>query len=76
MNASHGEGANACLPELRQAGGDKAAVSFTRIGGVKKITRLHKKVNPLSYSKICCLLKGVTQPLLVFFTFPCWQRWR
>ena len=49
MNASHGEGANACLPELRQAASDKAAVSLTRIGGVKKITRLHKKVNPLSY---------------------------
>jgi hypothetical protein len=76
MDASHGKSANACLAELRQARGDKAAISFTGVGAVKEITRLHKKVNPLSYGKIRCLLKSMTQPLLVFFTFPCRQCWR
>ena len=74
MDASHGKSANACLAELRQARGDKAAISFTGVGAVKEITRLHKKVNSLPYGKVCCLSKGVAQPLLVFFTFLCCQR--
>jgi hypothetical protein len=69
MHASQSECADASLAQLCQACSYKTAIAFMRRHSIKEITCLDKKIYTLPNGKIRCLLKGMAQSLLSFFTF-------
>src|SRR5712692_3708199 len=68
MDTAKYKDAHICLSKLGKACRHKAAIAFIWRGRVKEIARLYKEIDTLSYSKISCLLKGMAQSLLAFFT--------